>query len=284
MYVFYYNHIYTLYYKIKYLKAIKKNNFKVKTMLTYPELPSGMYVLYKIAHVLGYRMINKLQSNMHIVVSFNDTTFRKNDEVLTSLIKNYNIINYRCNDISKNNVNLIFQKVSGYSLSIDPLKTEGFFVRKSNFNARRDSKVIACPINDIEEGYIYQKIVNNQVDTNLVLDLRVPICKDTIPFVYLLYGSIHDRFGETVLKVEMAEVNEVFSPEEVEKILLFSKEIGLDLGELDILRNRDDGKLYIVDANNTPVGPPKQMSRNQKELALKRLSLTFEKTFGGCQK
>jgi hypothetical protein len=31
--------------------------------------------------------------------------------------------------------------------------------------------------------------------------------------------------------------------------------MGLDFGELDILRDNDDGRIYIVDVNNTPSGP-----------------------------
>jgi hypothetical protein len=31
--------------------------------------------------------------------------------------------------------------------------------------------------------------------------------------------------------------------------------MGLDYGELDVLRDADDGRLYVVDVNTTPFGP-----------------------------
>lgn len=32
--------------------------------------------------------------------------------------------------------------------------------------------------------------------------------------------------------------------------------MGLDYGELDVLRDTEDGKLYVADVNNTPWDPP----------------------------
>ena len=38
------------------------------------------------------------------------------------------------------------------------------------------------------------------------------------------------------------------------KILAVCREMGLDYGELDVLRDREDGRLYILDVNDTPSG------------------------------
>ncbi len=38
----------------------------------------------------------------------------------------------------------------------------------------------------------------------------------------------------------------------------FTQSIGLDFGELDVLRDIGDGRLYIVDAANTPHSPADQ--------------------------
>ena len=46
-------------------------------------------------------------------------------------------------------------------------------------------------------------------------------------------------------------VNEIFSAEEIDKIYQFCRNIGLEVGELDMLRDRSDSKVYIVDANKT---------------------------------
>ena len=59
----------------------------------------------------------------------------------------------------------------------------------------------------------------------------------------------------------------------------FMKKIGLDYGELDVLRDQDNNKIYVVDANSTPFGPPQQMDWKKKEEALHMLARAFEEQF-----
>ena len=53
--------------------------------------------------------------------------------------------------------------------------------------------------------------------------------------------------------------------------------MGIDYGELDILRDNNDGRIYIVDANNTPSGPPNGLTDVQECLALHRMVYPFNK-------
>ena len=265
--------------KLMYLRALKTNRFKTKTILAYPQQPPCYSVIYKIAHILGYRIKNESETDADFVLRYEETTFPRLDKTLLNLSKKYNVINFNCNDVSKNQVDYVFNNCFGYSLSIDPLKARGRFIRKSNFNSEHDGTYITCPIDTLEDNYIYQKPVNNLTTSGLTEDIRTPVFKDIIPFVYLKYRTIQGRFLHENVTARIAEVNEVFSQEEVEKIRLFCKEIGLDFCELDILRDKDDGRLYIIDANNTPSGPPNHISKEEEKLALKRLSLTFEKAF-----
>ena len=41
---------------------------------------------------------------------------------------------------------------------------------------------------------------------------------------------------------------------------LFCRTIGLDMGEIDVLRDNATGRIYIVDVNSMPFGPPKPIS------------------------
>jgi hypothetical protein len=75
------------------------------------------------------------------------------------------------------------------------------------------------------------------------------------------------------------KVEEVFSEEEVGLIQKFSKSIGLDCGDLDILRDNASQKIYIVDANPTTWGPPKGLSKENQQKTLQILSDLFEKHF-----
>ena len=114
---------------------------------------------------------------------------------------------------------------------------------------------------------------------SLVQDIRVPIIRGKIPFVYLIYESIKTRcLGRTVY-VEMAETLDVLSSEEVKNLMHFCGEFGLDYGELDVLRDGEDGFLYVLDANNTPTGPCRLLTKKERHNALCILSETFDKVF-----
>ena len=47
---------------------------------------------------------------------------------------------------------------------------------------------------------------------------------------------------------------------------------------MDILRDNDAGRIYIVDVNNTPHGPS-QLTKEQKKHALEVLTDEFKKAF-----
>ncbi len=70
---------------------------------------------------------------------------------------------------------------------------------------------------------------------------------------------------------------EVFSREELDQISAFTREIGLDWGGVDVLRDRNDGKLYIVDANKTDMGPPIGLNLPDKIKATYLLRDAFRK-------
>lgn len=258
-------------YKIAYLQA--RNNTKVAF---YPEIPHYVYAIYKICHVLGYKITDKLEE-ADLIINFEDKTFRKQDSTFMSLSKKYNAINFRCTDISKKKVEDVHIKVFGYGLFINPVSYKGKFVKKSDENAKHDG-IILDKSELPENGFVYQQIINN-ADRNMVLDLRTPVFKGEIPFVYLKYRSILTRFSNTNSFAEMIDPDKVFSNEEQNKISEFCQEIGLEYGEIDILRDNDSKKIYIVDVNNTPAGPPNHISKKEYALSLKELSNAFKQAF-----
>jgi D-alanine-D-alanine ligase-like ATP-grasp enzyme len=130
---------------------------------------------------------------------------------------------------------------------------------------------------------VYQKLVSNEVADGLVEDMRVPVFRDVIPFVYLKYRSVDDRFVDrqhTNKKATIAEVAEMLSEQEIADICRFSQKLGLDYGELDVLRDSSDGRIYIVDANNTPSGPTSVITEDLGKKAVMRLANAFEQTCG----
>ena len=55
----------------------------------------------------------------------------------------------------------------------------------------------------------------------------------------------------------------------------FAAAMHLDYGGLDILRDRHDGRIYIVDANKTDMGPPAAMRGQDKLTAMRALAEAF---------
>jgi hypothetical protein len=49
----------------------------------------------------------------------------------------------------------------------------------------------------------------------------------------------------------------------------------LDWGGLDVLRDRTDGRLYVVDVNKTDMGPPIAMKLRDKITVTRRLAAAF---------
>ena len=267
----------TLPYKLAYLKARLQHKRKL-TILCYPQVPRSFYVLYKLVHFAGCRIADNPKARHDLVVRFEDATHASIDDVLSRLAERTAVINARCTDISKKRVDAIFTPIFGRSLMIDPLTYSGECLMKSDNNSAKDGKVIMCPIAKAIPGYVYQRVVKNQMG-NLVQDIRVPIIGGEIPFVYLTYDRIKNRFVGGSFHVEMAETLDVLSSEEVNNLIRFCGEFGLDYGELDVLRDGEDGFLYVVDANNTPAGPSRLLTKKERHDALSTLAETFDKVF-----
>ncbi|MCX6760308.1 MAG: hypothetical protein NTW46_03115 [Candidatus Nealsonbacteria bacterium] len=234
------------------------------------------FMIYKICRYLGYTIMNNPKRKFDLAVFWEDAPFR--DSIfLNQISRNKKVINIGSKDILKEKIDSEFEKVFGYSIKIDPLEYKGECLEKNNLNGLRDGKIINCPLKDKKEGYVYQKIINN-IKNDFAEDIRVPIINAKIPLIYLKYKPIKERFGLTY-KSRLADIEKHLSDEEISKIAMFCSKIGLDYGELDVLRNKDDGKIYIVDVNNTPTGPPSYISLQEGRMALKILAKTFEKEF-----
>ncbi len=261
-----------------------------KKIFFYPDRPVEFHALFKVLKFLGYQYSSDPQSNCKLAfkwwLAFDGNPFAPVKDFPTIKGPENNgvtVLNSRCNDISKNIINSTFEEIFGYSLSVDPRKYSGKCVMKLNWNALHKGKIIECPISSVDEDFVYQKLVCNEVEDGLVEDMRVPIFGNKTPFVYLKYRTVKDRFIDRVhtnTKATIAEVADVLSTEELNNIHRFCVGIGLDYGEVDVLRDSGDGRIYIVDANNTPSGPPSPISESEGKVAIMRLSRAFEESFG----
>lgn len=259
---------------------IRNKKLKNKIILFYPGLPHHRTVIYKICRSLGVKIINTPDKQYDIFFSWDDNTFSLNNS-----LNNYNInssvvtINSGCIDISKNNVDEKFKIVFGYSLLVDPISYSGECVIKSDMNAMHDGKIIKCPVDEAAKDVVYQKIIDNSFDENYVKDIRVPVFKDSIPFVYFKFKKHTNRFTNKVDHVEVHKTEEIFTKLELNNILSFAEKIKLNYGELDVLRDNKDGKIYIIDVNKTPWGPPATISKEKYKITMKIMTEVFIEKF-----
>lgn len=260
------NHVYL------FIRQYLKNGFKTKTILVFPDYPGSGTTIYKVAKKINYNLTNKMTKNPDIVVFWEDETYKTQFPTLQPFLKSHHVINYNSRDISKNFVDTQFKSVFGYSVFINPKTFFGKIVVKSDINAAHDGQIIEAPIKTTKKNVVYQKLIHNQFDAKSIVDIRVPIVFKTLDFVYLKYRDINQRFKNTPLKSEFKSISDVLSPDEIELINKFVKKIQLDYGELDILRDKTNGKIYIVDVNNTPHGPPANTPKKNASTAIEKIS------------
>jgi hypothetical protein len=259
------------------IKTFGKENAS-RAILFYPDKPDHRQVLYRICNILGCRITSSLKSEPDLVFAFEDTTRRAHSPILAEIAASNYVVNLTCDDISKVKVEAVFSQVFGYTTFVDPETHLGLCVMKSNDNAMHDGILVECPTTATDGDVVYQKLINTGVGDE-VLDIRVPVLKGELPFVYLKYRSVRYRFGNLNSRATICSVDSVFSSDEQARIKEFAEQLGLDFGELDVLRDVDDGKIYIVDANNTPCFPPKRLGKAESARALQILSKTFDKQF-----
>ena len=117
-----------------------------------------------------------------------------------------------------------------------------------------------------EAGSVVTGLVPRFEDTGSVL-LAASILGATImPHAIYAHSALaRDRFASGAnLRVVARDPADVFSEAEMARIAAFNAAMGLDWGTLDILRDVDDGRIYIVDVNKTDVGPVLQLSMRDK--------------------
>ncbi|MGF9764980.1 hypothetical protein AAII07_59015 [Microvirga sp. 0TCS3.31] len=243
-------------------------------ILFYPTRPPPCsYAITKMTALMGFRMVSEQTPNVRLAIAWLDETC-----VDIHPIPGLRCLNSGCRDISKEAVNRTFEVVFGYGFHVDPETHAGMLVDKADENFAHDGRIVQGPLVPAP-GRVYQRVIDNHVDKRTVMDIRTPVIGNTIPFVYLKYRPTENRFGNRNTRVERCPTQDMFSAEEVSRIISFSRAMGLDYGELDILRDRTDGRIYIVDVNKTASGPPNHLPLSEGRRAMRELGEVFAQQF-----
>ncbi|WP_426050405.1 hypothetical protein [Brevundimonas sp. SL161] len=184
-------------------------------------------------------------------------------------------LNVRCTDVSKSHVAETFEAVFGYPLRVDPTTYHGPVVEKSEKNGVHDGRIMGSG-DALRSDCVYQRLIDTTDADGSANDLRT-LCVGGAPvLVWLKVKPAGARFAIHNRKASLREPAEIFSREESALIGQFTARMGLDWGGLDILRDRADGRIYIVDVNKTDVGPVIALSWRDKMRSMDRLGRALE--------
>ncbi len=255
-------------------------------LLCYPDRPTPRHKLRHICRNLGWDLMSQPGRDYDAAIVWRDSTWVDDDAVLQKLRADSKpCLNVNCLDISKSRVDAMFRSVFGYGASVDPLAYHGEMVAKREENDNKDAlKLVTGPLpaEQVEPGLVYQKVIDTRLDDGRIEDIRVCIFSGRPRFTVLKRRALGERFftnlGSSVL---VDSPSQIFGDDELRKIERFCAEMGLDYGELDVLRDRD-GKPYIIDCNKTPgtgmVYPATEEEAPERRRAYEAL---FREMFGG---
>lgn len=259
-------------YLANWIQHYLSNGLKNKSILVYPHYPSRGSTIYKAGNILGYNITNKPKKSVKFALYWEYLTFREEYEFLEKLSTALNVINLYSRDISKLYIDSLHSKVFGYATIINPATFHGTIVKKSDINAKHDGEIMQGPVNSTEDGFIYQILIDNTYSDELVMDIRVPVVCEVLDFAYIKFRDISERFKNTTTSTKTEDINQLFNNDEIALLNKYCRELNLEYGELDVLRNKNDGKIYVVDVNNTPQGPPANISKTEGNIALRKIA------------
>jgi len=97
--------------------------------------------------------------------------------------------------------------------------------------------------------------------------------------MFIKRRPVSSRFANMNSEVELSHADAHFTSDERDKLAAFTRAMKLDWGGLDVLRDRHDGRIYVVDVNKTDMGPPTALSLPDQVRAARGLARSFNAAF-----
>jgi hypothetical protein len=179
--------------------------------------------------------------------------------------------NFGVGDVSKSKVAEVMEAAFGYPLALDPSTHQGDAVEKGEGNGLHDGRIVQCPCEPIP-GKAYQHLIRTADETGMARDLRTATVGGKPIVVFDKRKPAGESFSIQNTSVVVREPAEVFSAAEILQIEHFCKVMKLDWGGLDVLREHETGRLYVVDVNKTDTGPAVVLSWKDRAKATRLLS------------
>ncbi len=240
-------------------------------MAFFPKQPSARAHLLDVLALVGVRVGSELVGGP--VIAW-DTGTRLSPADLEKL-PGY-AINRSCRDTSKSGVDALWASVAGYSIAVDPLTTTGPLVVKSEENATHDGRVVNGPLRRRQPGMVYQRLIDATVG-EVFLQTRPVVMRGHMPLVF----DVHMRrphWHADALGLYPRKPEELYSAAEIALVLAFAAAVGLEYGEMDVLRETATGRLYVLDANPTPVRP-QHITADDAAVGIRLMADAFSEVF-----
>jgi len=256
----------------KAVKASKQEYGRPQFVLVHPDWPSKRASIMAYAEALGWAVTNRpntpdlFDGGTVLKLAFDDRTEKRQAQP--------GFWNGHCLDISKSTLDRHHQVVFGYGLNVDPTSHSGPMLEKSEGNAVHDGREIQGPLSpdQLQPSKVYQRIIDNRTENGLFEDLRVVVIHGEVPVVYRKRKSGEVRYTNETAEVDLAgSPKTVLSEGEVDQITSLSAKMCAEFAELDVLRDRQDGRIYCVDLNPTPYGPPAGLNETDRADAFQQI-------------
>jgi hypothetical protein len=179
--------------------------------------------------------------------------------------------NYSVCDVSKSTVARVMEEAFGYPLALDPRTHVGEAVEKGEGNGLHDGRIVQCPCEPLP-GKAYQRLIRTADETNMARDLRTATVGGKPIVVFDKRKPAGESFSIQNTSVVVRTPEDVFSAAEIAQIEKFCAAMKLDWGGLDVLREHDTARLYVVDVNKTDTGPAVVLSWRDRKKATTLLS------------
>lgn len=254
------------------VKAMKPLEGRPFTIYFAPDRVRPWYMIWSVVKAAGGKIVTD-PHGADVIMHFEDATYGDTNAPLAGKHRAY--INFGCRDVSKTAVARASEIAFGYPLALDPAKHHGPAVEKSELNGAHNGRVVQCPCPP-QPGCVYQHVIDNiAADPDLVEDFRTPTVGGEPVLVFVKRRRVGERFANSNTEVELRRVEECFSADEIARIRAFCEAMNLEWCGLDVLRNKADGRLYIVDANKTDMGPPIALPLKDKLYAIRQTARAF---------
>ena len=81
--------------------------------------------------------------------------------------------------------------------------------------------------------------------------MRIAFVGGEIAVISYKYKEMDKRFVASYARVDVKDASELLSPAEIETFAKFCAAMGLDFGSVDVMRDKHDGRIYVIDVNKT---------------------------------